>query len=1134
MKKSILLLLLFLLSSIVSADTQQITEKFFNLRSSSDFVPGEVIVKFKSSFNPAGSSSVTGISSVDSLNYRFSVSSIKKISESNHETLSGVYKLTFPHEVNITDIVYEYSNNPFVEYAEPNYFARIFVIPNDANYSSQWAHEKIGSESAWDIERGNEGVVIAIIDSGVDWDHPDLAANIWNNTGEVVDGIDNDGNGYIDDIRGWDFVNTTENCTEGEDCVGEDNNPMDFNGHGTHCSGIAAAVSNNSEGIAGVCWYCKIMPLKAGYDNLLEYVDTAEALVYAADNGADVVSMSWGGFYRSSLIQDSIEYARNKGVVLVAAAGNDGMNIKSYPASYDNVLSVAASGEDDARKTWSNFGSSVDVLAPGGSILSTLFNDSYASWSGTSMATPHVAGLAGLILSKNQSFSPIEVRTILRSTTDQINETRHVGTGRINASQALNVNKTCLAEFNSSIDGAFFTDESSLTVFGTANCTSFGNYSLWFGEGIYPNNWTLVINSTTLVVDGTIGLLNITDFETGWYTLKLVSIDGWGNQGVDMAVFHKQNFEMPGGMQEGWPITVNASIPSSVTTGDIDGDDTPELLAYARNGFLHVWHANGTVVNGWPVFTGELNNYSNALLHLTSSSPVLDDIDNDGITDIIQAGLDGKVYVFQPNGSLKSGWPVEVYSYEDHCISAEPVVDDVNGDGYADIILLHLGNAFIYNYSGHLLDGFPLGKSGSHWMDFGSSPAVADIDGNTFKEFVFGRNTGELINGTWWNYSLIIDAVNYDGSDLQDFPFVVNSTRVETSTYSSPALGDLDQDGFLEIVISSRDNKLYVIDNQGSTKPGWPVNVSYLADGDPILADFDADGNLEIVVGHLGGFDGDGLLKFHVSIYYQNGTIYPNWPVNVSMDLAGSFGPAIIGPVVGDVDGDSSADIIGIIEYPDFSLNPAYTLTKIYAWNITGDVLPGWPLEIPPVQSSPVVADIDNDGDVEVIFAPQNQVYVMDLNASYNPKTMYWPMFHQNNQNTGLYEIPKNSQLTLWDETDLKAGGLTAYPGTQVSFYANYTNITSNQFINSNCTIEFNTNGSWSQAQSMLLNNSLCSYTRSFDTTGYPRWRVNCTASGLGYDTVSLESVVAVSEETTTSTITMMSGWNLISLPLVI
>ena len=378
-----------------------------------EFVPGELIVKFKPSISVKPSVSTTGIAtigyrSIDTLNEEHDVTSLEKVFKPAKKPVAketpdftNIYILKLPIDANIPSIAEAYKKNPNVEYAEPNYIAHICVKPNDLYYSQQWAHQNMQSEQAWDMERGNPNITIAIVDTGVDWNHPDLAANIWNNTDEIPgNGIDDDGNGYVDDVRGWDFVNS-------------DSDPMDDNGHGTHCSGIAAAETDNGVGVAGVCWNCAIMPLKGlNVYGSGKSSDLAIGIQYVADNGADIISMSWGSYSSSNLIKDVIGYAYVQGVVLVGAAGNDNTISKFYPAGYDNVIAVSATDSNDDKASFSNYGSWIDVAAPGVSIYSTMptyqvylnteygIPQNYAYLGGTSMSCPFVAGLAGLILSK--------------------------------------------------------------------------------------------------------------------------------------------------------------------------------------------------------------------------------------------------------------------------------------------------------------------------------------------------------------------------------------------------------------------------------------------------------------------------------------------------------------------------------------------------------------------------------------------------------------------------------------------------------------------------------------------------------------------------------------------------------------
>jgi subtilisin family serine protease len=331
-----------------------------------------------------------------------------------------------------------------IEWSEPKFVYEFSYTPNDPEYSIQWHLAKVKAAEAWDISKGDTSVIIGIVDTGVDWDHPDLAANIWRNWNEIPNnGIDDDNNGYIDDIRGWDFGGLTGT---------PDNNPMeDRPDHGTHVAGIASAVTDNSIGVAGLGFNCRIMPVKVSRDDTRNpsnqpYVLYGfEGIAYAAENGAKVINCSWGGGGYSISGQATIDYATSLGALVVCAAGNDNSSEFFYPASYNNVLSVAASGTNDVKASFSNYGNSVDVISPGVSIRATWQNDTYAYLNGTSMASPLVAGLAGLITAHFPLLSPQQVAERLRVTSDNIDALNSViyknklGKGRINAQNALSV-----------------------------------------------------------------------------------------------------------------------------------------------------------------------------------------------------------------------------------------------------------------------------------------------------------------------------------------------------------------------------------------------------------------------------------------------------------------------------------------------------------------------------------------------------------------------------------------------------------------------------------------------------------------------------------------------------------------------
>ena len=331
-------------------------------------------------------------------------------------------------------------NLPGVEWAEPKFVYELNYAVDDPDTNLQWNLTKIKASLGWDITTGDTSVIIAIIDTGVDWDHPDLAANIWRNWDEIPDnGIDDDNNGKVDDVRGWDFGGLHGDF---------DNDPMeDRPDHGTHVAGIASAVTNNAIGIASIGFKSKIMPVKTTIDdqrgvNGPYIIYGFEGIIYAADNGAKVINCSWGGGGYSIFGQQAIDYAISKGALVVTAAGNDNSSESYYPSYYKGVLSVGSTDSDDKRSGFSNYGTDVDVSAPGRGIYSTWMDNTYKYSDGTSMASPLTAGLAALVFAHFPGYTPLQVGEQIRVNSDNIDNINSgyenlLGYGRINAQTTL-------------------------------------------------------------------------------------------------------------------------------------------------------------------------------------------------------------------------------------------------------------------------------------------------------------------------------------------------------------------------------------------------------------------------------------------------------------------------------------------------------------------------------------------------------------------------------------------------------------------------------------------------------------------------------------------------------------------------
>ncbi|HYV84597.1 MAG TPA: choice-of-anchor D domain-containing protein [Patescibacteria group bacterium] len=353
---------------------------------------------------------------------------------------SGAEQWRLGRGVATQDVLERLKANPKVEYAEPNYRVSVDLLPNDPFFPQQYSLLNTGQNggttgadiratSAWDVTVGDPAIVVAVIDTGIDYTHPDLSGSIWTNPGEIPgNGIDDDGNGYVDDVHGWDFFN-------------DDNDPMDDHRHGTHVAGIIAAAGNNGLGVAGVAWNVRLMPIKfLGADGSGTTADAIAAVEYATRNGASIDSNSWGGAGFSQALLDAIDMAGERQILFVAAAGNLASNNdvrRFFPASYDapNEIAVAATDRNDRLAVFSNYGPlTVGIAAPGVDILSTLPGEAYGKLSGTSMATPLVSGVAALLRSVAPGLSAVEVRKRLMDQADRIpGVTGLVASGRLNA-----------------------------------------------------------------------------------------------------------------------------------------------------------------------------------------------------------------------------------------------------------------------------------------------------------------------------------------------------------------------------------------------------------------------------------------------------------------------------------------------------------------------------------------------------------------------------------------------------------------------------------------------------------------------------------------------------------------------------
>jgi len=422
-----------------SAVAQSVVSGVYPVDSRSSVMPGIVIVKRMASpiKKSKGSSWEHKLQNVQAV-------SVKPMFHAHrHEgtRLSGIYLIRLSPGMDVYQACSILSEDPSVIWVEPAYERKVLYEPNDAEIDQQWYLEKVQARAAWDL-RGASNTLIGVVDSGFNLDHPDLADNIWTNTNEIPNnGIDDDGNDYVDDVTGWDFGDEDNNPTYEQDPALDDN----IRWHGTAVAGVASAVTDNGIGMASLAFNARIMPVKVMTQDGTIYTHiTAYGIVYAADNGADIINVSLGGGSASNLEREAIAHACSLGVLVVASAGNDGTEDEVYPAAFREALSVAAVGMSDRKANFSSYGYTVDMSAPGVQMFTLNGQAGYSYPDGTSFSAPLVASIAALVMSVHPEWSGVQAGEQVRVSADPIDHlnpayTDRLGYGRANAYRALTV-----------------------------------------------------------------------------------------------------------------------------------------------------------------------------------------------------------------------------------------------------------------------------------------------------------------------------------------------------------------------------------------------------------------------------------------------------------------------------------------------------------------------------------------------------------------------------------------------------------------------------------------------------------------------------------------------------------------------
>lgn len=948
------------------------------------------------------------------------------------EDLVNVYRLDLPKTADLHAAIQDLRNDPHVEYAHPNYVGHIVYTPDDPYLASSgswgqpradlWDLKLMHAEQAWDLSRGS-GVVVAVVDTGVDIGHPDLQGNVWTNQDEIPDnGIDDDGNGYIDDVHGW---NVLFGSNQVEDSVG----------HGTHVAGTIAAQDNNAMGVVGIAPDAQIMPVGVfAYHTDTDVFTLSQGILYAAQNGADVINNSWEACGLScpsiEILEEAVRTAHRGGSVVVFAAGNETSDIRQRsPQNQPESIVVTATTPSDERASFSNFGL-VDVAAPGSGdpndpmvdptygLLSLRASTCMVPWicnsdrdvgsgyvrlAGTSMAAPHVAGAAALVLGLHPDYSPEQVRQVLRHAGIDANGNGYdtdLGYGRVDTARSL-AEPTPLEAL---IQLPLLAQLSRVTVAGSANGAQFQKYTLEFGAGNAPTAWTTIVSSTSPVRASTLGTWDASRLADGDYTFRLTASK---NDGTTYEDLHQLTLDrvaitspQPTGIVRGGEISITgiaspgtfqsyvlrvqrltdgASINADITLPN--GGRTP-----VANGVLGVWHAqnvradhyrivldvtntDGTVTSenvvvivdpllhpNWPVNLTFENKYSNQPMEPIATA----DVQGDGRAEIL-AGWGENVSVIKGDGTLLAGWPKSVMTPDNTTASVRsmPVAGDIDGDGVKEIVAANNGGTiFAWSPDGTAKPGWPRKVTAEGWSTV--SLSLADVDRNGVLDVV----VTDLMTGVY--------VFRGNGSALPGWPVLLGYGIKGPAT-----VADLNKDGRNEVIvgIDASPAQLVVLNAQGSVISGWPqtiMNSTSESNGSyPVVGDLDDDGDLEIAVVASNGSDPT-LSK--VAIYHHTGQLMSSWTMNA----------VAIGPIVlADLDGDGSLELLSSLVRSD-------NTGAFYVWDPHGNVLPGWPRNNPAEPSlynvafnAPVVLDLDGDGRSEIITSRLQEFWSEELQQRY-------------------------------------------------------------------------------------------------------------------------------------------------------
>ncbi len=931
------------------------------------------------------------------------------------------------------------AKNEFVEYVQPLGILKLeelsenSLAPNDIYYSEQYYLGMIGMQNVWDITLGDSNIVIGVIDTGLDFLHPDLQSSFKINNGEYgngkeSNGIDDDNNGFIDDWRGWDFTDEplTGDPRRG-DYLNPDNDPTDDNkqSHGTAVTGIINATINNNLGISSIAPKCKVMVLRAfDAEGFGEEDDVANAVLYGISNGVRIFNFSFGDYVFSNLLRDVVRFAYTKNVIIACSGGNDGSDRLHYPSAYDEVISVGASDPTDNKASFSSYGETVDIFAPGFQNLTTVrtgkgssaFGGNYDKLNGTSFAAPIVAGIAGLLLSKNPSLTNEEVRGILVSTTTLMagqNGWDHLrASGRLNAISAVeNFNNPSIARINYPFqDFTFENDTVAISV--SAASPIFLSYSLYYGVGQRPSNWIPILqNQTSQVLNDTVAKWNTSGMVDTSYALRLAINSNSGRTIEHRMIIFKDR---------------NPPVITDVAFGTlIDKNNYSQLILFGTNkrtlGKIYYKRKNVSEPYRFilaDIGTPNIGFVTEGHFGLLSGNDLAPNTEYEFYVEA--TSLNGKAAVVSDTSFYFYTQPqINNYGYKQKNYSlaysqSSNTIFDYNGDGKNDILLNDIKknlrlNIFEFN------SGSFNKISNDNWSDFKVGRDIGDIDNDGKLELLLSKGR---------------DGFVYESPEVNQLPVNLIWSDSINANFWSARIADTDDDGKKEILGFGKTG-LRILESSVNNGFIQTANLNYFGiDSTPnsqnvLVEDFDNDGKKDIAF---------------INVYYENSnTILPKIGFSVYENTSDNSYTRVFKDSVdrlmrgdnlttGDFNGDGKKDIaLGVVS-KDGQLLQYYSLF-VYTADSDNNYSVLDAVDIYNYKSytetSTKAADIDNDMRDEILINTGTLFYIMKFDDTQN---RFIPVFYMKDINTF------NQIVYDFDANGIKEFGLNTVNDTLLFF----------------------------------------------------------------------------------------------------